>query len=328
MGAWGGPDCHFLPLVFCLEGTKYRAGSEAGAQPARVAEERFLARCEGAKRPRVKNLGGVSGLGRLRGRRRPVCCRRLPGKRRAARQHCAGRRQATASPSGFKGQDTRMSVGKVTIVVAQTPDLQTLLAPTVSWLWPTVSAGRCRRMRNVSQLTIAHPLGFDINTLSRPLLVDALQSSGIEMNATAMMLLEDPIFDDAEPRHLTVVERSVRELGLDGGGVLSQIFEAARKIGLQLCPPTTGPYLRLALPSQATAPDTVLSTGRAPSGSLTVASPPLRPGSDYPKGFYVRVIGGQPWLRGYRCDDEFVWDPVDRFVFGVRTRRRSRGSGA
>ncbi len=36
---------------------------------------------------------------------------------------------------------------------------------------------------------------------------------------------------------------------------------------------------------------------------------------DYPKGFYLRVVDGRAWLRGYRCDDEYDFDPADRFVF-------------
>ena len=36
-------------------------------------------------------------------------------------------------------------------------------------------------------------------------------------------------------------------------------------------------------------------------------SVPLRADHDYPKGFYLRVVDGVTWLRGYRCDDEYVW---------------------
>ncbi len=107
------------------------------------------------------------------------------------------------------------------------------------------------------------------------------------------------------------------ELGLPDGGSLSQILEAAQQQNLLLCPADTGPYLRLALDEQATSPDSVMSSGRAPTGSLTVASAPLTEDDEYPKGFYLRVVDDQPWLRGYRCDDEHVWSSDDRFVFRV-----------
>ena len=170
-------------------------------------------------------------------------------------------------------------------------------------------------MRAVSLLTITQPLTLDIDTMPRPRLLEALQNSGVEVNTSAGILLDDAVFDDPRLQHPTVVERSVSELGLADGASLSQIFEAAQACGLRLCPPTMGPYLRLALHSQKTAPDAIMSNGQAPSGSLTVASAPLRPDADYPKGFYLRVISGQSWLRGYRSDDEHVWNPADRFVF-------------
>ena len=76
------------------------------------------------------------------------------------------------------------------------------------------------------------------------------------------------------------------------------------------------PYLRLAWLSQPSAPDVIMSNGRAPTASLTVAALPPRPDEEgYPKGFYLRVIGGDPWLRGYRCDLTHDWNADDRFVF-------------
>ncbi len=63
-----------------------------------------------------------------------------------------------------------------------------------------------------------------------------------------------------------------------------------------------------------------MSNGKAPSGSLTVAAPLFKVSEDYPKGFYLRVIAGQSWLRGYRCNSsEHIWDPDDRFVFRSTT---------
>ncbi|WP_171027542.1 hypothetical protein [Pseudarthrobacter sp. NamE2] len=36
---------------------------------------------------------------------------------------------------------------------------------------------------------------------------------------------------------------------------------------------------------------------------------------EYPKGFYLRVVDGQKWLRGYQYDDEYIWSPNGRFTF-------------
>jgi hypothetical protein len=60
----------------------------------------------------------------------------------------------------------------------------------------------------------------------------------------------------------------------------------------------------LAMIGQSNAPD--LSAGRAPTGAIHVASEPLSRDVEYPKGFYLRIVDGQAWLRGYRCDDTYV----------------------
>ena len=66
---------------------------------------------------------------------------------------------------------------------------------------------------------------------------------------------------------------------------------------------------------QQTAPDSIMSKGRAPSGSITVASIPLREDDEYPKGFYLRVVDGVPWLRGYRCTEQHNWSADDWLLF-------------
>lgn len=155
-----------------------------------------------------------------------------------------------------------------------------------------------------------------IGGLSRTELSAELRSRGILLNAHAETLLAAPEFDGVtEPEVVSIVERSVGDLGFANGAPLSRILAAAESQGLALCPPTAGPYLRLAMDEQQSAPDSVLSSGRAPTGSLTVATRALSDDVDYPRGFYLRVIDGQSWLRGYRCDDEHIWSPGDRFAF-------------
>ena len=53
----------------------------------------------------------------------------------------------------------------------------------------------------------------------------------------------------------------------------------------------------------------------APQGAVTVASPVADPDPGQPKGYYLRNVGGQLWLRGYICDDEYIWQPADQFAF-------------
>lgn len=166
-----------------------------------------------------------------------------------------------------------------------------------------------------------------VGGLSRAELMGALNSIGVFFNAHAEILFANVAFDERAGQDVVIIERTVGELGLTDGAVLSQIFTAAQKQGLLVCPADTGPYLRLALRTQATAPDSVMSSGRAPTGAVTVASAPLSEDDEYPKGFYLRVVDGRPWLRGYQCDDQHVWSPEDSFAFQLPTQTSpARGS--
>ncbi|AXK46302.1 hypothetical protein [Brachybacterium saurashtrense] len=144
-----------------------------------------------------------------------------------------------------------------------------------------------------------------------------LAAAGVALNAHARTLLADPRVDGREPVAVTLARRTVAALGLPQGGTLPQLLEAAGRCGLRPCPPSTGPYLRLALTTQEDAPDSVLSAGKVPSGALHVLSSPLVEDHDYPKGFYLRVVDGVPWLRGFRCDDEYCWPPESELVLEV-----------
>jgi hypothetical protein len=158
-------------------------------------------------------------------------------------------------------------------------------------------------------------LEIAVGGLSRTELMSRLNSRGVLLNAHAETLLEDAVFDQRAIRAIEVTERTVADLGLPDGVTLPQILERAQQRGLLLCPADTGPYLRMALSQQATSLDSVMSSGKAPAGALTVAAETLSADDDYPRGFYLRVVDGQAWLRGYRCDDEHPWSADDRFVF-------------
>lgn len=159
-----------------------------------------------------------------------------------------------------------------------------------------------------------------VGGITREELRAQLDAAGIRRNPYAELLLTDPAFDVRAAETVELVERSVADLGLTAGGTLAEVHAAAEAIGLALCPPETAPYLRLSWLDQEIAPDSILSTGRAPTASLQVATPVLRAEHDYPKGFYLRVIDGEPWLRGFRCDEEYVAAPEDRLVFRVPSR--------
>lgn len=154
-----------------------------------------------------------------------------------------------------------------------------------------------------------------VGGLSRHELMSSLSSHGVLLNGHAETLIDDLVFDAQASRPVVVTERTVAELGLSTGETLSQIFEAAQQQGLLLCPADTAPYLRMALKGQKASRDSNMSSGQAPDGALTVASEVPWMNDEHPKGFYLRVVDGQEWLRGYRCDNDYSWSPKDRFIF-------------
>lgn len=150
---------------------------------------------------------------------------------------------------------------------------------------------------------------------SRNEVVQSLHNAGVQLNLHAETLLNHPAFDNPVGQSLRIVERTVEQLGFEHGAVQSQVFAAAKNQGLGLCPLVVGPYLRLAMMDQVNAPDSVLSAGRGPTGAIHIASEPVSKDVEYPKGFYLRVVDGQAWLRGYGCDDTYVWNPGQRLAF-------------
>ena len=154
-----------------------------------------------------------------------------------------------------------------------------------------------------------------IGGLSRSALKLKLRDRGIELNDHASELMQHPVFDNVQtPVVKHFATRRLMDLGLTDAAPLSEIFAAAQRQHLGLRPVTAGPYLRLAYAKQPTSKHSVLNVGKAPDSSLTVASAAL--GDDeFPKGFYLRTVDGQQWLRGYRCTKEHRFSPADHFIF-------------
>lgn|SRR5690606_15246540 len=85
-----------------------------------------------------------------------------------------------------------------------------------------------------------------VGGLSKADLLQKLQQSSISLNQYGEKLLYDDRFTTTETAYsVEIVELSVRDLGFPNGATLPEIFRQANELGLQLCPPELGPYLRL-----------------------------------------------------------------------------------
>ncbi len=156
-----------------------------------------------------------------------------------------------------------------------------------------------------------------IGGMDRLELLAELQKNGIELNPAGLELFANDKFITSQATAiLETVEITVDALGFPQGTTMDKICERAARLGMSLCPLELGPHFRLQYRDQ---PEGQLghppTQGRAPPGSLTIASPPISEDDDIPKGFYLRRMDGVLWLRGYRSGPEHIWSPEDRFVF-------------
>ena len=156
-----------------------------------------------------------------------------------------------------------------------------------------------------------------VGGLTKSELIEELHRNAISMNESAERLFASDYFTTSDTRYsVTTVELTVRGLGFPRGATIDEICTRAAALGLGLCPLELGPHLRLQYLDQ---PEGYWGQParqhQAPSGSITVASEKLTEDDDFPKGFYLRRIKGELWLRGYRCEPEHVWEADDHFIF-------------
>ncbi|MFZ4662485.1 MAG: helicase [Caldilineaceae bacterium] len=143
------------------------------------------------------------------------------------------------------------------------------------------------------------------------------QRNAILLNEAAEQLFASHHFTTAETPHAcTTIELTVRDLGFPHGAITATIDTKAAALGHCLCPLQLGPLFRLHYLDQ---PEGYwgqpVRQYQAPRGLITIASAPLTPDDDFPKGFYVRRIQGELWLRGYRAGPDHVWAADDHLLF-------------
>jgi hypothetical protein len=156
-----------------------------------------------------------------------------------------------------------------------------------------------------------------VGGMTKSELIQELRRNAVLMNESAERLFGSDRFMISETRYsVTTVELTVRDLGFVQGATVAEIYARAEALGLGLCPLELGPHLRLQYLDQ---PEGYLGQPvrqhQAPSGSITIASEKLSEDDSFPKGFYLRRIQGELWLRGYQSGPEHVWEPDDHFIF-------------
>ena len=143
-----------------------------------------------------------------------------------------------------------------------------------------------------------------------------LEEHDILINRYAEVFLAHLAFSTENTREMTIAIASLREIGLENGGTLNEIFRQIEKSGFKPCPINTGLFLRFAWKNQPQSQNSVLSgTHGSPDQAVVVLSEPIETDDAFPKGLYLRNVDGRLWLRGYVCDSAYRFSGDDLFAF-------------
>ncbi len=123
---------------------------------------------------------------------------------------------------------------------------------------------------------------------------------------TADMRKKDVFTVAQKEERIDLVNMSVGKLGFDRATRYDAICARAKELGLELCPPETGPQLRLQHLDQ--------SLGER----ITVAMEPIRDSDGNLYVFYVERLDDGLWLRSRYGDPGVICYPDYRFVFRAR----------
>lgn len=145
---------------------------------------------------------------------------------------------------------------------------------------------------------------IEIGGKSKDELVQALADKGIKISEYAEDILNSRDFHTSNSKEsASLVRLTVRDIGFPYGATTDDIYARADELGLELCPPETGPELRLALNS----PDWML-----------IAMKQITDEGGHPYVFSLDRAGDGLWLDGYGARPSRRWLAYGKFVFRTR----------
>lgn len=136
-------------------------------------------------------------------------------------------------------------------------------------------------------------------------LVTALEKENIQIGTYARQILQK-VTPQTKKEDIDLCVVSVKDLGFSSWATRTDIFARARELGLELCPPETGPLLRLAYPDQPL------------YEWLRVAMEPIADSDGNPNVFNLERNDDGLWLYVGWAGPDREWNPDDEFVFRLR----------
>ena len=139
-------------------------------------------------------------------------------------------------------------------------------------------------------------------------LISEMEAAGIKLSsyARSMLLNKAEFIPTKDPEEMTLIRLTVGDLGFKTSATTTQIFERAEELGLELCPPDTGPNYRLKYRNQ-------------PLGEyFRIGMKPITVSDGDPNVFGLNHYDDGLWLRSGWARPGRAWYPDDEFVFRLR----------
>lgn len=124
------------------------------------------------------------------------------------------------------------------------------------------------------------------------------------------MLARREFFTLENKEQARFIKIKIKDLGFPNGAKIGEIYKRAEKLGLELCPPETGPTMRLDYEK--------IFKGEQPIGeSFSIAMKQIAIG--WPYVFHVsRHFDGEAWLAAYFAEPVTKWRANNKIVFRLR----------
>jgi len=126
------------------------------------------------------------------------------------------------------------------------------------------------------------------------------------------MLKRPEFFASEKNEQGKFIKVKVGDLGFSSGATTQEIYNKAEELGLELCPPETGPTIRLDY-------EKIFGKEQPKGEYLRIAMKQIRVSDGDPRVFYVlRYDDDESWLDSTWAEPDYEWNADDDFVFRFR----------
>jgi hypothetical protein len=138
-------------------------------------------------------------------------------------------------------------------------------------------------------------------------LIAEMEAAHINISDYAKSMMENRDFVPGKTREeATLIRLTVADLGFKTSATTDQIYERAQTLGLELCPPDTGPNYRLKYKDQPL------------NEWVRIGMKQIADSDGGPNVFNLARRGGGLWLNSHWATPDLEWYPDDGFVFRLR----------